>query len=1077
MDFLWGRAHFCIRSTWLSVVIRTQVKLTVLLISILSFAPCLSKADDPSLFDAVLAEQNLDACINDVKVVSLDRAWAVGDRGLILATSDGGKNWRKQDSRVTCPLYSVAFVDERQGWAVGGWVQQNSGRSVGVILTTIDGGRTWNPAKNADIPRLFGVQFTGGQELMAWGDYSPSQQSSVFVSRDNGKTWSSSQIQIGHVHDAAWSSFGQGILIDRLNRVIQVENGIDLSELYVSAKVPCRWSAIQFASNGYWLVGDFGQVAHSLDGRRWQVFSLPGSARDRELMRLRDVRAQGEHVWVVGEPGNVIWHSRDAGQTWEVQTTDNQLPLVTIDTVQADRVIVGGASGLLLGTRNGGKGWWTERTVTKRISLLNIASSRTSAAWYAAAVATNEDRRSAAVLMLTPDRIESRADALPDFESRSDYVRSALSLAWVDTMTSPTNSTAKPMRLHISGVDSDSPLFDAYLRQTVHAIRSFQPEVLIVDSVSQRVPEFAAAAKLVLRAEKLAADPEYHLFSAQSNIVEKPWKIAKIYASANAANGKLRFDDSQLIKSTGKLLGQITSPCQTLFSIAESDEQTSPNGLVLLESSVQSTTAETKIFGGILLSDEGSRPVSEVRNSNYQVLMGTLQRQTAVDRFVATPGPRWRDDPRWKTTLDVFVQASGSSSIGPILLETARQCRERGYWNRWRVCLEQVILREPNSGAAEEAWSELSTFSESDELRHWLSSLQSETQPESIPSAAVSIAVQTPVSPFESNNAKQRNSSEVQQASFTEVVQTNLHETVSPPETSNNALEAPVSVAAAAHLESIVPPRMLDNCYQSIAVSNPAFLYDLRLQSVQASQLRKTNSPDKLREALGIYDRMAMNKSIAGWCQLGMQESAWMDNKVDETKSTRIQFIGEQPWLDGSANESAWKNISPHLLTDPFDAKQMASAQIKSAYDATHLYFSILCPASADRASLLSKSKQRTRDGADRRKDHIVLRLDTDRDYATWFEFVLDEDGQVAENCCGMEAWNPKWFVAQNRESNYWSVEVAIPLSELSNRPLQKNDAWASCFYRKIPNAGTQHDGRVVSDENLPQGMRLMIFE
>jgi photosystem II stability/assembly factor-like uncharacterized protein len=1077
MEFHRGRSIAYVRLRRPSGSLRAQILQKVILFSSFIFATSISSADDPLLYDAVLAEQNLDACINDVKVVSLDRAFAVGDRGLILATSDGGKNWRKQDSHVTCPLYSVTFVDDRQGWAVGGWPQPHSGRSVGVILGTVDGGRTWSPAKNADIPRLFGIQATGGNQLMAWGDYSSSQQSSVFVSMDNGRTWTSSQIQIGHVHDAAWSSFGQGILIDRLNRVIQVENGIDLSELYVPARIPCRWHAIHFASNGYWLVGDFGQVAHSLDGRRWDVVSLPGTQQDRELMRLRDVRALGAHVWVIGEPGNVIWHSPNAGESWEVQATENQLPLSTIDGVQADRLVVGGAAGILLGTRNGGKGWWTERAVSKRVSMLNVANSRSSAAWYASAVVTNEDRRAAAILLMVPERVESRADILPDYESRADYARSALSLAWVDTMTSPASLNDKPERLQIANVDSTSPIYQAYLRQTVHALRSLQPEVLIVDSISQRIAESAASAKLVLQAEKLAADPEYRLFSPQANIAEKPWKVSKIYASAIAANGKLRFDDSQLIKSTGKLLGHITSPCKTLFATSDSDELALQNSLVLLESSVQSTNAETKIFGGIVLSEEGSRPATEVRNSNYQVLMGTLQRQSAVDRFVATPGPRWRDDPRWKSTLDVFVQASGSSTVGPILLDTARQCRELGYWNRWRACLEQIILREPNSGAAEQAWTELSAFSESDELRIWLATLQNETQPVSVPSAAISIAAQAPVSPFESTNNKEDNASAVQQASYSEVVESSPTVDVRLTGPEKDTFEAPVQIATTSHLESIVPPAMLQNCYQAITVSNPAFLYDLRLQSIQASQFRKSNNPERMSEAQGIYDRMAMNQSIAGWCQIGIQESAWMSQKADTTKTTRIHFIDEQPWLDGASKETAWQSVSSHLLTDPLESKSKPATDIKSAYDATHLYFSIVCPASPDRESLSAKSKQRERDGANRNKDHVVIRLDTDRDYATWFEFVVDEDGQVAEACCGMQAWNPKWFVAHQKESTYWSVEVAIPLSELSEREPSKNDAWAGSFYRQIPGEGTQHDGRVVSDHNLPQGMRLMIFD
>ena len=71
------------------------------------------------------------AALNSVWFVDKNNGWAVGE-GIILKTSDGGKNW---SSRMICDktLNAVRFIDASTGWVVG-WY--------GVILKTIDGGST-----------------------------------------------------------------------------------------------------------------------------------------------------------------------------------------------------------------------------------------------------------------------------------------------------------------------------------------------------------------------------------------------------------------------------------------------------------------------------------------------------------------------------------------------------------------------------------------------------------------------------------------------------------------------------------------------------------------------------------------------------------------------------------------------------------------------------------------------------------------------------------------------------------------------------------------------------------------------
>ncbi len=60
---------------------------------------------------------------------------AVGQRGHIVVSADGGATWKQGKVPVASDLTAVYFVGDKKGWAVG---------HDGVILNTVDGGATWN---------------------------------------------------------------------------------------------------------------------------------------------------------------------------------------------------------------------------------------------------------------------------------------------------------------------------------------------------------------------------------------------------------------------------------------------------------------------------------------------------------------------------------------------------------------------------------------------------------------------------------------------------------------------------------------------------------------------------------------------------------------------------------------------------------------------------------------------------------------------------------------------------------------------------------------------------------------------
>ena len=63
-----------------------------------------------------------------------NRLVAVGQRGHVLVSSDGGATWKQSPVPVSSDLTAVYFLDARQGWVAG---------HDGVVLHTDDGGDTW----------------------------------------------------------------------------------------------------------------------------------------------------------------------------------------------------------------------------------------------------------------------------------------------------------------------------------------------------------------------------------------------------------------------------------------------------------------------------------------------------------------------------------------------------------------------------------------------------------------------------------------------------------------------------------------------------------------------------------------------------------------------------------------------------------------------------------------------------------------------------------------------------------------------------------------------------------------------
>jgi photosystem II stability/assembly factor-like uncharacterized protein len=247
--------------------------------------------------------------LNDAFFLDGQTGWAVGERGTILHTDDGGQTWRRQVSPVNADLGRVAFVDARDGWIVGTF--WNNGRK-GVLLETKDGGQVW-------VERPLPFDVSGWYVDMIWADARSGWLVvgwHVFHTADGGQTWQEQPLPPGYSQlSSITSADGQHAWIVANDAVLRTSDGgqtwtthtLD-SDLYPEI------IAFADAQRG-WVMGEFGAIAHTYDGgQTWRV-QRPGISGPVQDAVFLDARTG----WALSY--NQMWSTVDGGATWEARET------------------------------------------------------------------------------------------------------------------------------------------------------------------------------------------------------------------------------------------------------------------------------------------------------------------------------------------------------------------------------------------------------------------------------------------------------------------------------------------------------------------------------------------------------------------------------------------------------------------------------------------------------------------------------------------------------------------------------------------------------------------------------------
>lgn len=259
--------------------------------------------------------------LNSIYFIDSKRGWVGGDGGFLSRTEDGGLSWVRQSVKTTAAINDIYFRDKEAGFFLAG--------------------------------------------------------NSIFITRDNGATWSQSKIFSPEEFDGAdielysvrFSSKKKGWVVGSVSKRDRVVDSIlvyteDGGDTWRRQRAPSRLELIHvdFVSDKRgWIVGDGGTILFTRDGGQSWTKQNAGVNGTLYHVDFRD----DKKGWVAGERG-VLLRTMDGGETWAAAATNVQVTLLSVRFLNDDEGWAIGRNGTILRSSDQGRTWTPQQSTTKQ---------------------------------------------------------------------------------------------------------------------------------------------------------------------------------------------------------------------------------------------------------------------------------------------------------------------------------------------------------------------------------------------------------------------------------------------------------------------------------------------------------------------------------------------------------------------------------------------------------------------------------------------------------------------------------------------------------------------------------------
>jgi photosystem II stability/assembly factor-like uncharacterized protein len=993
-----------------------------------------------------------DSELLDVFFVDAETGWAVGDRGAIWHSADGGENWLPQESGTLCRLRSVFFLDRSTGWTAGGFTEPYTHTTRGALLRTFDGGKTWAEVSRARLPSVLQIEFfdekTGWAVTQSCGMF----PHGLLTTDDGGRTWSPLPAEGAQ----AWLS---GDFVDSRSGAVVGRSGVAAQ---IDGRAVCRSEAMAFGMRALNRVvlgdNDFGfaagegglLVATGNGGRSWEDISA-ALGKAAAAIDFSAVSVVGSHVWIAGSPGTIVFHSPNHGRNWEAQFTSQPLPIRALKFVDPRHGWAVGALGMILATTDGGQTWQRQKGSRRRAAWLGIfAGAKDVPLEMVAQLAAGEGYVGAVELVGRNDfdplpaaaayRNERESEALSD--AGADSVRKAWRFPVRSAELAIPAAATTQLWSAVNKADGAELLEDEIARQ----IRIWRPEIVIAMPDDREEPPLAhviheATLRAVAKAGADFVEGDQHRWPGLY-----PWKVKRVFASRPPnVDGPVTIAARRVVPVLQNSLGDFVARPRGLL-----DEQyrTSPEtqSFKMVADLSGQPASRRDFFGGLAIEPGGDarREVASTAEDDAVETRRAADQRRVVQAIVASAAENGRSAATTMAQINRFASELKPAAAGELLLQLGSLFQQAGHWSLAAETFTTLVNQFPNHELCPPAMVWLVQYYASSELQH-----------------LTDASLQPPVRQVRAE----------------------------PRDFPANPVGRPEDIAKT---ETTRAKRDDAALYWANKLQQThAMLYAEPMVRFPLAAVYRRRGGD--RDAERFYHGIQSSRDHDAWwhCATGELQRIGGEQAAADTGDARKAVLlcrraEEKPRLDGELNESIWRQRAEDGAADGKSAAAVLRsvhrddgawpAAVKLAYDDEFLYVAAVCR-KAPGVEYPKTDKPRERDADLAARDRIELLIDVDRDWTTYYQLVIDHRGWTAEACCGAVAWNPKWYVAASDDGESWICEVAIPLAEMTARPSQSKASWVVGIQRTVPGVGFQSWTQPAGPDILGEGFGYLEFE
>ncbi len=1002
---------------------------------------------DISLQDMARAAWRPDAELTCVQFIDSKLGWAVGEHGAIWSTTDGGLTWT--DSAHSVPLAfattrweTVHFIDARNGWVAGGFAYPYTDLSRGVILETRDGGNSWQTLGLARLPQVFQIALDCNLGGVAAGRSNPLYKTGFYVTGDGGRQWTSDDtrdwidLRAAATTDRGWIGVSSnGELVSRI---------VGRSEAVVyrdPSDAPFQCVAMVDGLRG-WAAGQRGLIAHTTDGGlTWEI---PQGWREHQArmsgVHFSSLTFANEHLWLVGDPGDVIWRYDPATGALHQHLPGTSLALNHIHFMDARHGWVVGQKGQIARTSDGGNAWELIRGGGSDITVLTVAFDSGDLAYEALTRLATEDGFLSACLCL-----HWSSHAVDPAKLRQAASRLGATAVWTRQLSPPTDN-------------SDARWQRELVEHLARTIRRLRPRVVVCNQrlICSKQDTWLDTKTILEEAIRCAAqrEPIDPLLQLASDVA---WQVDRLAVrDSNAVNPWVLYGD-QTMPRVGETVGDHAALSRALAGLPLWSREP-------LHYYVQRLTAvgfdQSHLLGGLAESGRKlpRREREQIQRGNLNMLKQVQNKDQYKKQLLSWTQRETPDIVLWTAQILNWTSATDYHCAGIWLAELAQDCLETGRLELAAAAFNALTDRYPDHPLAPAAHRWLVQLAASSETHV----AREPAIPRLLPGALPPLAASDPAADRQIPAAQDlnRSSAEVIQVAWQSdarredsgAVAADQSSPLSPTDWDSRLINQRVAQQTAWQLNR------LRTHFPDLAAAD-----DIRLCDAHVTRLTKgwsvarplyqsiaANRTALTENEVSPARRAARQSALTAQCELDLQagKSAALPMITARRANTR-------PLLDGCLDDELWS----HLLSgggaqflrnaSPVPGAAPRTDLLLWAYDDEFLFIAARCHKIAAQANRAT-TEPRPRDADLLRQDRIELSFDLDRD-GTWpLTLIVDARGWTRDQCGEYKTWDPQWFVAAASDESSWTIEVAIPWTQFGAGVPTVDDQWGIGCCRRV---------------------------